>query len=354
MRRSTRRITSVDVAREAGVSQSTVSFVLNSTPGQTIPEETRRRVLEAAKKLDYRPRASARSLAAGRSDVVLLALPGVPISANLSRFIEQLAAALAEHGLSLVTHLSEGHGRPLADLCAAVDASAVVSLIPFDEETTEALHRAGAEVVLGTGGPARTELQEIGRLQAQHLVSLGRSRIGYALPEEHPTTFRVQERLRGVEAACVEHGLPEPVALEVAMNGESAARAVDQWTAASVTAVCAYNDETALAVLAGMHLRGLRAPDDIAVIGVGDIPAAQVSIPPLTSIGFDYEETGRELAQVILDSLAGGTPTLQNGVNRPRLVRRASALPARKSTRGFRSALGPKSQNTTLRLHYVM
>jgi DNA-binding LacI/PurR family transcriptional regulator len=325
MRRSSSRITSVDVAREAGVSQSTVSFVLNNTRGQTIPEETRRRVLEAAKKLDYRPRASARSLAAGRSDVVLLALPGLPISANLSRFIEQLAAALAEQGLSLVTHLAEGHGRPLPDLCAAVDASAVISLIPFDEETTEALHRAGAEVVLGTGSQARAELQEIGRLQAQHLISLGHGVLGYALPGEHPTQLRVQERLRGVVAACSEHGLAEPVALEVALDGPKAALAVDQWTDRSVTAVCAYNDETAMAVLAGMHLRGLRAPDDIAVIGVGDIAAAPVSIPPLTTIGLDYAETGREVAQAILESLAGGTPALQDGMSRPRLVRRASA-----------------------------
>ena len=325
MRRSSSRVTSVDVAREAGVSQSTVSFVLNNTPGQTIPEETRRRVLEAAKKLDYRPRASARSLAAGRSDVVLLALPGVPISANLSRFIEQLAAALAEHGLSLVTHLVEGHGRPLPDLCAAVDASAVISLIPFDEETTEALHRAGAEVVFGTGSQARAELREIGRLQAQHLIDRGGQRIGYARPGENPTAFRVRERLRGVAAACAEHGLPEPVALEVELDGVKAAVAVDQWTDASVTGVCAYNDEPAMAVLAGMHLRGLRAPEDIAVVGVGDIPAAQVSIPSLTTIGFDYEETGRELAQAILDSLAGVTPTHQDGLNHPRLVRRASA-----------------------------
>jgi len=325
MRRSSSRITSKDVATEAGVSQSTVSFVLNQTPGQTIPEETRRRVLEAAKKLDYRPRASARSLAAGRSDVVLLALPGLPISANLSRFIEQLAAGLAEKGLSLVTHLAEGHGRPLPDLCAAVDASAVISLIPFDEETTEALHRAGAEVVLGTGSQARAELQEIGRLQAQHLIGLGRSRLGYALPEEHATQFRVQERLRGVAAACAERGLAAPIALEVAMDGAKAALAVDQWTDASVTAVCAYNDETAMAVLAGMHLRDLQAPNDIAVIGVGDIAAAQVSLPPLSTIGFDYEETGRELAQAILGSLAGGKPAPQDGLSRPRLVLRTSA-----------------------------
>jgi DNA-binding LacI/PurR family transcriptional regulator len=100
---------------------------------------------------------------------------------------------------------------------------------------------------------------------------------------------------------------------------------VDQWTDASVTAVCAYNDETAMAVLAGMHLRDLRAPNDIAVIGVGDIAAAQVSLPPLSTIGFDYEETGRELAQAILESLAGGQPAPQDGLSRPRLVLRTSA-----------------------------
>jgi DNA-binding LacI/PurR family transcriptional regulator len=151
------------------------------------------------------------------------------------------------------------------------------------------------------------------------------SRLGYALPGEHATQLRVQERLRGVAAACAERGLAAPIALEVAMDGAKAALAVDQWTDASVTAVCAYNDETAMAVLAGMHLRDLRAPDDIAVIGVGDIAAAQVSIPPLSTIGLDYEETGRELAQAIRESLAGGKPAPQDGLSRPRLVRRASA-----------------------------
>ena len=325
MRRPSSRITSTDVAREAGVSQTTVSFVLNDTPGQTIPKETRRRVLDAAKRLDYRPRASARALAAGRSDVVLLALPGLPISANLSRFIEQLAAALAEHGLSLVTHLAEGHGRPLPDLCAAVDASAVISLIPFDEETTEALHRAGAEVVFGAGSRGSAELREIGRLQARHLIDLGHSRLGYALPEQHATQWRVQERLRGVAAACTEQGLAEPLALEVEMDGARAALAADRWIEASVTAVCAYNDETAMAVLAGMHLRGLRAPDDIAVVGVGDTAATRVSIPPLSTVSLDYEETGRELALAVVASLDGAPPTPPESFSHPRLIRRASS-----------------------------
>ncbi|MBR7839027.1 LacI family DNA-binding transcriptional regulator [Actinospica durhamensis] len=325
MRRAPSRITSSDVAREAGVSQTTVSFVLNGTRGQTIPEETRRRVLEAAKRLDYRPRASARSLAAGRSDVVLLALPGVPISANLSRFIEQFAAALAEYGLSLVTHLAEG--RPLPDLCAAVDASAVVSLIPFDDETAQALRRAGAEVVLGAGEQGSAGLQEIGRLQARHIISLGRDRLGYALPGGHASQWRVQERLRGVAAECADSGLAEPVAREVEMDAEAAALAVDDWVAESVTGVCAYNDETAIAVLAGLHLRGLRAPQDIAVIGVGDVATARVSIPALSTIGFDYAEQGRELAQAVaarLDLVSEPVPAVE-GIARPRLILRASA-----------------------------
>ncbi len=100
---------------------------------------------------------------------------------------------------------------------------------------------------------------------------------------------------------------------------------MDRWVGESVTGVCAYNDETAMAVLAGMNQRGLRSPDDLAVIGVGDLPAAQVSIPPLSTIAFDYAQTGRDLARVVTDTLDGGSPTPHGSISSPRLVRRASA-----------------------------
>src|SRR3954471_9609606 len=167
----TKRSTSADVARAAGVSRTTVSFVLNDKPGLSIPEETRKRVLDAARRLDYRPRASARSLAAGRSDVVLFAIPDLPIGAGISRFAEELAAALAHLGLTLVTHLAGAHGRPLPDVCATVGATAVVGFVSFDADTVRALHRAGAQVVL----PSPTEhiadaMLPIGRVQARHLI----------------------------------------------------------------------------------------------------------------------------------------------------------------------------------------
>jgi len=77
-----------------------------------------------------------------------------------------------------------------------------------------------------------------------------------------------------------------------------------------------------------MHLRGLRAPNDIAVIGVGDIAAARVSIPALSTIGFDYAEQGRELAQAVADRLDAGDderPASVEGLSRPRLILRTSA-----------------------------
>lgn len=257
MTRSSRRSTSEDVARAAGVSRTTVSFVLNNRPGQSIPEETRQRVLEAARRLDYRPHASARSLAAGRSELVLLSIPDARLGPGTSRFVEELAAALAEHGLTLITHLAGARGRPLADVCATVNASAVVGLSPFDAETADALYRSGAEVVLPLPDPrggVDDAMELVGRLQAEHLIGLGHRRLGYARPADPGLRVMADARLSGVSGACVAAGVDSPVIEEIGLEVADAGRAVTQWRSSGVTGVCAYNDETAIAVLAGVQI----------------------------------------------------------------------------------------------------
>ena len=237
MTRPVKRVTSDDVARAAGVSQTTVSFVLNGKPGLSIPEETRNRVLDAARQLNYRPRASARALAAGHSDIVVLAVPDRAIAAGVSRFIEELATALAAHGLTLVIHLAGAHGRSLPDFCAALEASAVTALESFGEEMAEALHQAGAQVVLPTEDPAPA-MREIGRIQAAHLISRGHQRLGYALPAQLVHAPMARQRLDGAAAACAAAGIDPPVAVEVSLDTASAARAVGDWRSRSVTGVC--------------------------------------------------------------------------------------------------------------------
>ncbi|MGW0705647.1 LacI family DNA-binding transcriptional regulator [Streptomyces sp. NPDC002643] len=326
MTRPAKRITSSDVARAAGVSRTTVSFVLNDKPGLSIPEETRRRVLDAARELDYHPHAAARALRVGRSDIALLALPDLPIGPGISRFVEELAGALAAHGLSLVTHLESTHSRPLADVCAAINASAVLGLHHFDAETAQELRHAGAKVVLPTADPLdRTPTSAIGRIQAEHLLDRGHLRLGYALPEGTALDDWARERLDGAAQVCAARRLDPPSPLTVALDPDRAATSVDAWRRERVTAVCAYNDEVALAVLAGLHQRGLRAPEDLAVMGSDDIPAARVAVPPLTTIRYDLARIGRQRAQAVIAALAGADGRFGfESVDAPEIIARSS------------------------------
>lgn len=325
MTRPAKRITSSDVARAAGVSRTTVSFVLNDKPGLSIPEETRRRVLDAAQQLDYRPHASARTLAAGRSDVVLLSIPDLPIGPGISRFVEELATALAAYGLTLVTHVGAAHGRPLPDVCATVDASVVIGFYAFDRDTTQSLHRAGAHVVLPTETDAPSPMRQVGRLQAEHLIGRGHRHLGYALPGHPGLRPMADERLQGVTDVCAEAGIDPPMALTTHLEIADAAQAVTEWIDGGVTGVCAFNDETAIAVLAGLHANGITAPDALAVIGADDIPTARLAIPPLTTVGWDLHEVARHRAEEVITSLSGQEPRHAPPSVNPQVVQRSSS-----------------------------
>jgi DNA-binding LacI/PurR family transcriptional regulator len=319
-----KRVTSSDVARAAGVSRTTVSFVLNGKPGWSIPEETRNRVMDAARQLQYRPRASARALAAGYSDIVLLAVPDLPMGEGIAAFIEELADALAGYGLTLVTHLAGANARPLPDVCATLEASAVTALESFSDEMAEALHQAGAKVVLPVLDPAPA-MRAVGGMQAACLIGGGRRRLGYALPAESRELPMARQRLEGAVQACAAAGVEPPVALELGLDPASAERAVAAWAEQSVTGVCAYNDEYAMAVLSGARARGLAVPGDLAVVGADDIPVAPLAAPPLTTVAFDLREAGRHRAEAIATRLRGQEQPPERSDSGPRLIRRESA-----------------------------
>src|SRR3954449_3693311 len=117
---STRRVTSADVARLAGVSRATVSYVLNDTPRQSISADTRTRVLDAAAQLGYAPSAAARALRSGRSDIVLCLLPDWPIGPTVGLFLEHLSAALAAEGLTFVAHPRARVSRPVREVWRSI------------------------------------------------------------------------------------------------------------------------------------------------------------------------------------------------------------------------------------------
>ena len=111
------------------------------------------------------------------------------------------------------------------------------------------------------------------------------------------------------------------------MDPVSAADAVAGWRAATpaVTGVCAYNDETALAVLAGLRRLGLTAPHDLAVVGVDDIPAAALADPPLTTVVADQRAMAEHIARSLIANLNGQPAPPQPGSDTIQIVLRDSA-----------------------------
>jgi DNA-binding LacI/PurR family transcriptional regulator len=327
-----RRPTSVDVARESGVSRATVSYVLNGAPNQVIPEKTRQRVIDAAGRLGYAPHAPARALRSGRSDVVLFLIPEWPIGAAIASLIEHLSSRLADAGLTLVVHAHPRAGRPVSELWKAIAPAALINHQALSRAEEAAAERTGMLVVTPVFRPRggktfRSFQRRIGELQARHLAEAGHRRLGFALPDDDRLRTFTAPRLDGVTRLCAELGLPAPVVQTVPLDAAPAARAVRQWVAAEppVTGVCGYNDEVALAVLAGLRELGFTAPADLAVVGVDDIPAGRLSAPPLSTVATGMAVFGAHLADLVSASLNGGPRPARPADDIVAVIRRESS-----------------------------
>lgn len=308
-------VTSADVARESGVSRTTVSYVLNGTAGVRVSEETQARVRETAQRLGYAPSAAARTLRRGHNDLVLCVLPDMPVGPVVDSLLDGLATALAERGLTLLVHHDRGR-QPLAELWRQVTPLAAVGLMAFGADDVLAMRRAGIQVLGsmldedGRPGAFVVPQAQIGRLQVAHLAERGHRLIGYAAPADVRLAVFADRRLAGVRLGCAEHGLPEPLVESVDLDAASASAAVRSWRGGvrPVGAVAAYNDEVALAVLAGVRAEGLRVPEDVAVIGVDDVPVARLAAPALSTV---WQATGAQaeyFAATVVAALDGEPP----------------------------------------------
>jgi DNA-binding LacI/PurR family transcriptional regulator len=330
MRAKGRRVTSADVAREAGVSQATVSYVMNNKPHQKIPEATRQRIFAAAARLGYAPSAAARALRSGRSDMVLCLLPDWPISPAVGTLIEELSSALAANGLTLVVHPRTRDRQTLSDVWKTITPAAIIGFEPFTTEEEAAIRSAGVEVTIALLDHTldfSIPEQRIGRLQAEHLAATGHRRLGYAFPDNPRVHSLAHARLDGVRHACADLGLDDPVVRTVPLDPVPAAEAVRAWRAGrpAVTGVCAFNDNAALAILAGMRRLHLDAPHDLAVVGVDDIPAARLAAPPLTTVTADQSAIAAYLADTISAALRGRPAPLRPGSDIISVIHRESA-----------------------------
>ncbi|WP_284763184.1 LacI family DNA-binding transcriptional regulator [Arthrobacter sp. efr-133-R2A-63] len=305
-----RRTTAADVAREAGVSPATVGFVLNRTKGQTISEETRARVLTAAQHLNYKPHQAARALRSGRNKIVLLVLPDWPLEYSLRTNLEVLTHALAAHGYALITFTPRPDSAA-TPLWAILEPAVVIGYEPFSAEQVADMESLGIRNIIPSPGTSAdqvsTDFASGPRLQTEYLLGLGHQRLGYAHPSDPRLKEFVKARLQLVNEVCIEAGGRTPIAREVDYQDASGSAAAAAWREAGVTAVIAYNDETAADVIAGAVRSGIRVPEDLSVVGHDNSPLAARYMPSITSIALDMERLALYMAGLAMH-LAEGHP----------------------------------------------
>ncbi len=285
--------TSADVARHAGVSRTTVSYVMNGVLDRGISPQTVARVRSVARQLGYVPHASAQSLRAGHSTVVLIVPPAAPPGPVIHEMLGQMQAALRELGYLAVVYAD---GTVSASKAAEAWASLrpVGAVVWEDRLTAEALEvfrRASqATVVVVASKPSSLvptlviNREDVGICAAEYLASKGHRRLAGIVPCEPALVEAGLQRFAGVERVSRQLGL-QVWREDLAFDEDAAARLVTSWRGPRApTAVFAYNDDYAMLLMRALQDAGVAIPDDVAVIGVDDLPFCTLLRPRLTSV----------------------------------------------------------------------
>jgi LacI family transcriptional regulator len=340
-RRSQRkRPTQADVARRAGVSQAIVSYVLNDRCDE-VAKETRERVLQAIEELGYVPHGAARSLRTSRTMTIACIIPDItnPFYPALERGIQEVAEA---NGYDLIVSNTDGiaekESRALHGLLRGRADGAV--MVPFHIDHDRIAAVMGAGVALTLLHQSIPELIEQGvdflqidtrhaaRLAVDYLIDRGHTRIGMiaGIAGTPPREMRV----RGYREALAAHGLPHD---ELLIRGADYQEAGGYEAMVELlkldphpTAVFAANDLMALGAMIALRERGLRIPEEVAIVGLDDIPAARLVHPPLTTIAQHPERLGHDAAELLFSRLSGQAPAHGRVLDRPvELIVRESA-----------------------------
>ncbi len=323
-----------DVARLAGVSQQTVSRVLNDSPH--VRAATRERVEDAVRKLGYRPNRLARALVTGRSRTLGVVSFDTTLFGPAST-LSGIERAAHDAGYSVLI-------ASLAELTAAAVNRAIdrlrdqgvdgVLVIAPQEAAARALHRLppGLPVVATEAGtqddvPLVAVDQRAGaEAVTRHLLALRHRTVWHV--SGPPDWLEAQDRVRGWRDTLVAAGARAPTVLEGDWSARSG-HALAHDLPADATAVFVANDQMALGVLRALHELGRRVPADVSVAGFDDIPEAAFFTPPLTTVRQRFDEVGRQALLALLAQLDGEARTGSRTTIAPELIVRASTAQPR-------------------------
>lgn len=328
---SRKRPTQADVARLAGVSQTTVSHVVNETDIK-IPEETRQRILTAMDELGYVPNHLARSLRTRKTFTIASIIPDInnPFYPPFQRGIQDIADG---HDYDLIMYNTDSsfsnEQRYLRSLEQGRVDGAIVVLFHHDCEALKPLLEKNIPIVAIVAGK-----QDVGDLPldtlyinnssaamkaVSYLIERGHTRIGMIAGIEETPPRR--SRISGYRQALADHHLPLD---EILIQGGDFTELGGHHSMLELlkcsplpSAVFAANDLMAIGAMATIREAGLQIPQDMAVVGFDDIPAAILMNPPLTTITQFQEQIGRRAAEMLIERINGTAPPTGRSVEMP-------------------------------------
>lgn len=305
------RVSINTIAKEAGVSRNTVSLALRGDP--RVADATRKSVLAIAEKQDYRPNLLARAMVTGRSSMIGLAIPSLNFS-YMPRLVDAIHEVAFQNGYGVLTCSHHNESSRLPAVLTYLHDRRVDGIIaqfpvtPNSKSTT--IEHAVPTVMFSFGQKSLPGLSlellpaAAGELAVQKLYAAGHRKIGYA---GESSGFFGEARLAGVSNIAHELGLPSPKVLTCVDSLTGGQQAAAQFLALKQkpTAIVCFTDTVAVGLAQAVQSAGLSVPRDLSIVGVDDLPIAEASFPPLTTL----RAPAAEMGQAAMAALLGGGGT---------------------------------------------
>lgn len=326
------------IAQKAGVSTATVSNVINGNH-RKVSQQTIDRVLKIIEENDYKPNATARSLASKKSRIIGVVVPNLAEDENF--FMSPHAA----HLLALLENDIRGRGyymmmrcvtqcKEIVPLFSSWNVDGMIFFGTFKEEIEDIRRNVDVPAVFIDAYADELDITSIGvddygggRLMGEYLLERGHRRIAFVGPEVD-TPGVVRQRFLGLCDACEEYAvtIPEECRFSARTYYRSGVEAGKRIAASGIpfTAVAVMADIVAFGVMEGLKQSGLRVPEDVSVIGFDNLPECDLTSPKLTTVAQDTEALARRVGECLFEMIREEKSMPLNQRDPVEIVERAS------------------------------
>ncbi len=335
-----KKVTSFDVAKKAGVSRATVSYVLNNVEKENISQKTKDKVLKVVDELGYVPNAAGKALASQRTrNIGVVCLESHLSHSFLLQIMHGLTGVVRKYDLRLLidTFPDGGDGSAILNLSRtkSIDGLILFETKEHDRELQTLINEDFPVVIVGEYSDGRVcsvdvDVPASARMAVEHLIELGHKKIGCIT--NAPLIYTAGSgRLKGYRTALEEAGLSYDESLIrhgdfTAQSGFDAMNDLLKEKKGRLTAVFVASDTVAFGAMRAIDAAGLRIPEDIAVMGYDDVPLAPFSNPPLSTVHFSGKEQGILAGEMLVELIEGKIKPGVRRLQEVQIIKRQSTL----------------------------